>query len=426
MNLSCRSGYYSDFSPYLCVRNTFRLLNPEKMKSFRFFLLILIIPFFLFASCSSADDPEPVESHNEKTLFIYMPWSSNLTSYFYQNIRDMESAIENMGGLIGERVIVFISTSATDASMFEIVCENGSPCRTIDLKDYSLPAFTTEDGLAGILRDVFSFAPAESYSMIIGCHGMGWLPVNGSRASRSDEISHFDYTGPLLTRYFGGTTREFQTDITTLSAAIADTGLKMEYILFDDCYMSSIEVAYELKDVADYLIASTCEVMAYGMPYATMGSHLLGTPDYKAVCDDFYEFYSNYTAMPCGTLSVTDLSQIDGMAEIMKRINATCEFDSREIAALQNLDGYSPTIFYDYGDYVRQLLAQNDVPQSMIDEFEMHLSLLIPFKTNTERFFTASRGPLKINTYSGITTSDPSLSPRALEKTSTKWYRATH
>ena len=64
----------------------------------------------------------------------------------------------------------------------------------------------------------------------------------------------------------------------------------MEYILFDDCYMSSIEVAYELKDVADYLIASTCEVMAYGMPYATMGKHLLGTPDYRAICDDFYDF----------------------------------------------------------------------------------------------------------------------------------------
>ena len=35
----------------------------------------------------------------------------------------------------------------------------------------------------------------------------------------------------------------------------------MEYILFDDCYMSSIEVAYELKDVTKYLIGSTSEMM---------------------------------------------------------------------------------------------------------------------------------------------------------------------
>lgn len=46
----------------------------------------------------------------------------------------------------------------------------------------------------------------------------------------------------------------------------------MEYILFDDCYMSSVEVAYELKEATRFLIASTSEMMAYGMPYATVGS----------------------------------------------------------------------------------------------------------------------------------------------------------
>ena len=230
----------------------------------------------------------------------------------------------------------------------------------------------------------------------------------------------------MLTRYFGGTTSEYQTDISTLSEAIKECGVKMEYILFDDCYMSSIEVAYELKDVTDYLIASTCEVMAYGMPYSTMGRHLLGSPDYKAVCEDFYEFYSNYSAMPCGTLSVTDLSHIDDMAAVMKRINESCVFDEDQLGKIQNLDGYSPTIFYDFGDYVKVLVEQNGTPQELAAEFETQLKHLIPYKTNTERFFTASRGPLKLNRYSGITTSDPSISHRAMEKTKTKWYAATH
>ncbi|MDE6335776.1 MAG: Clostripain family protein, partial [Muribaculaceae bacterium] len=228
-----------------------------------------------------------------------------------------------------------------------------------------------------------------------------------------------------LTRYFGGTSREYQTDISTLSAAIANTGLKMEYILFDDCYMSSIEVAYELKEVADYLIASTCEVMAYGMPYATMGRHLLGTPDYKAVCDDFHNFYSNYS-VPCGTLSVTDLSCIEDMASLMKDINTSYAFDDYQREQLQNLDGYTPTIFYDFGDYVDHLLQQNNAPESTMEEFEMRLSRLVPFKTNTEDFYTATRGKIKINTYSGITTSDPSVSLRATDKNNTKWYYATH
>ncbi|MDE6693302.1 MAG: Clostripain family protein [Muribaculaceae bacterium] len=388
------------------------------------FLIYLIVPFWFLMSCSNPDEPILDEIGNEKTLFMYLPWSSNLTGYFYQNIADMESCIEKMGGLSDERVVVFISTSSTEASLFEIVCEDGK-CQRLDIKSYSYPAFTTEAGITGILDDVISYAPAKRYSMIIGCHGMGWLPVSASRASRSGEKFHWDYTDMALTRYFGGTSWEFQTDISTLSSAIENAGVRMEYILFDDCYMSSIEVAYELKDVTDYLIASTCEVMAYGMPYATMGRHLLGHPDYKAVCDDFHDFYSNYS-VPCGTLSVTDMSCMDDMANLMRQINCSCSFDDRQLGQLQNLDGYTPTIFYDFGDYINLLLEQNGAPESIEYEFDMLLSRLVPYKTNTEQFFTATRGPLKINSYSGITTSDPSVSRRAADKNKTKWYKATH
>lgn len=44
-------------------------------------------------------------------------------------------------------------------------------------------------------------------------------------------------------------------------------GIRFEYILFDDCFMSSIEVAYDLRKITRHLIASPCEVMAYGYPY---------------------------------------------------------------------------------------------------------------------------------------------------------------
>lgn len=398
--------------------------------------MLVMMPFLFLMSCGGSDEPVKEEVSSEKTLLIYMPWSVNLTGYFYQNIKDMEACIEEMGGLSNERVIVFISTTATEASLFEIKYEKGS-CQRIDLKSYTHPAFTIEEGITQILDDVMSIAPAQRYSMIIGCHGMGWLPVNSTRAERSQEKFHWDYTdGPItrsftestndpLTRYFGGTSREYQTDISTLSAAIANTGQKMEYILFDDCYMASIEVAYELKDVADYLIASTCEVMAYGMPYATMGKHLLGTPDYKAVCEDFHNFYSNYST-PCGTLSVTDLSRIEDMAALMREINSDYIFDDYQRGQLQILDGYTPTIFYDFGDYVGQLLLQNNAPESLREEYELRLNRLVPFRTNTEYYYSALKGAIKINTYSGITTSDPSVSMRAGDKNNTKWYYATH
>lgn len=388
--------------------------------------LIIIISFIvslLMVSCKN-DDPEPEDDTIEKTLFIYMPWSSNLTKYFYQNIEDFESCIEEMGGLKREKVIVFLSESPTEAVLFEIKYKKGR-CERVELKSYSDHPLTTENGIAEILEDVVSCASADKYAMIIGCHGMGWLPVRERKALRSREKYHWEYDNALLTRYFGGLLPEYQTEISTLSSAIGKTGLKMEYILFDDCYMASVEVAYQLKDAADYLIASTCEIMAYGMPYATMGKHLLGTPDYKAICEDFHEFYSNYF-MPCGTLSVIDLSQIDKMASIMRHINTNYTFKDNEQNDLQILDGYRPTIFYDFGGYVSSMLRQNNAPLSLMQEFEQQLNLLIPYKTNTDYFYTASRGKVKIEKFSGVTTSDPSYNPLTAEKNATAWYQATH
>lgn len=305
--------------------------------------------------------------------------------------------------------------------MFEFTCRNGV-CRRETLKEYIDLPFTTAEGITAILNDVKAAAPAEVYAMVIGCHGMGWLPVRNEKVRSSGGWkTHWEYEGVPKTRYFGGTTAEYQTEIRDLADGIAGAGLKMEYILFDDCYMSSIEVAYELKDVTDYLIGSTSEIMAYGMPYARIGQYLRGATDYRAVCDGFYDFYSTYTT-PCGTLAVTDCSELERLAALMKEINSRYAFDTSLRGSLQRLDGYTPVIFYDYGDYVAHLCTD----ASLLEAFREQLSRTVPYKVHTETFYSMKAGEVPIKTFSGITTSDPSTHAWTASKTETGWYRATH
>lgn len=381
--------------------------------------LCLITLSFLVLSCEKKETDEPVD--NQKTLFMYLPWSSNLTSYFYTNISDMEEAISRKG-LKGERVIVFISTTAQEATMFEITCKNGK-CERITLKDYTNPPFTTAEGITSILNDVKHFAPAPTYAMTIGCHGMGWIPVHGTKGrARIQQKMHWEYEGVPMTRYFGGLDSQYQTDITTLAEGITNAGIKMEYILFDDCYMSNIEVAYELRHVTDYLIGSTSEIMVFGMPYSIIGEALLGTPDYKAICDGFYSFYSTYK-WPYGTLGITDCAELDRLATIMKEINSQYTFDTSKKEQLQRLDGYSPVVFYDYGDYVEHLCGD----PLLLEEFKEQLNRAIPYKTHTEYYYSTSLpNPVLIKTFSGVTISDPSTNSLAIDKTKTSWYKATH
>jgi hypothetical protein len=70
------------------------------IKWIRLSLCLITLSFFVL-SCEK-DEIESVE--NQKTLFMYLPWSTNLTSNFYTNISDMEKAISQKG-LNGEKNI---------------------------------------------------------------------------------------------------------------------------------------------------------------------------------------------------------------------------------------------------------------------------------------------------------------------------------
>lgn len=112
--------------------------------------------------------------------------------------------------------------------------------------------------------------------------------------------------------------------------------MKMQFILFDDCYLSTIEVAYDLRTVTDHVIASTSEIMAFGMPYQNIFKYLMQQqPDYKSVCTEFHDFYSKYD-MPYGAIGVTDCAYIDQMAALMKNINALHTIDDADIDKIQD------------------------------------------------------------------------------------------
>ena len=391
------------------------------MRKYKYIFFVLILSL---ASCCTKDDPEPLVK-TEQTLFIYMPWSTNLTSYFHKNIEDIEKAIKGKG-LKNERVLVFFMSSSTEATLFELTNENGESVRTT-LMNYTNPVFTTADGITAIIKNVVDLAPAGRYAMILGGHGMGWLPVETGSDNvrpRSYQKNHWEYEDVPLTRYFGGTSAEYQTEITTLAEGIYNSGIKMEYILFDDCYMSSVEVAYDLRNVTDYLIASPTEIMAHGFPYDIICRYLIGEVDYQAISDNFYEFYQNYTIMPCGTIGIVKCAELEALASVMKEINQKFDFDPLLLDSVQSLDGYSPVIFFDYGDYVKKLCPDS----VLLKKITINLERAVPpqLKKNTPYYYSMGGGKQKINTFSGITISDPSINVKAAEKTATAWYKATH
>src|SRR5678815_5045244 len=70
---------------------------------------------------------------------------------------------------------------------------------------------------------------------------------------------------------------------------------EVDIIAFKDCFMSTLETAYELKDAASYVIASSDIVPVEGWPYVRMFDHLTRQPDAKlaakAVVKELQHYY---------------------------------------------------------------------------------------------------------------------------------------
>ena len=392
-------------------------------RRFLYFLLICSLVFAL-SSCHE-DSPEPV-TESTRTVFVYMPWSTDLLSAFEQNLEDLKTAISEMGGLKDERLIVFLSSSTTSASLFEITYQNGT-CSQKQIKQYTNPSNVSLSGLTQLLTEVRTYAPAKSYSMIIGCHGMGWVPVYATDTKTTTDtktlLSSPTGTPRYLTRWFGAYgNKACQTEISTLRQAMELADFHTDYLLFDDCYMSNIEVAYELKDVTSYLIASPCEIMASGMPYKKIGKYLFGTPDYGKICEEFHTFYSTY-AIPCGTLAVTDCSQLDQLADVVRTIHSRYTFDETYRKDIQVMDGYSPALFFDFADYFGKFNLDADLQEQLATA----LADAVPYKVNTPYTYSQLKnGFITLRTYSGLTISEPSINPSAAKYKQTSWYITTH
>ena len=108
-------------------------------------------------------DPDPtdpvVRSDNEQTVFMYLPWSTDLTSFFYQNIADLKSIIgQNI--LKNERVLVFMCTTATKATLYELSYEKGAAVqKALKSYNYPTPSYTTAEGITTILKDIQTNSP---------------------------------------------------------------------------------------------------------------------------------------------------------------------------------------------------------------------------------------------------------------------------
>ena len=412
-----------------------------------FTLFICMISLAMtFTSCS--EEAFDTDSVNKQTILVFYPWtgsksSTGLLGYLQNNIDSICDGIIDRKGLNNSRVLVFLSNKYNHSTLYDL--QYNATTKSVDrvpLKEYEGASYASAEGIADIMNEVKTQASALNYALIVGVHGCGW--TYASDWSRYPYYARPSVTRPSdnnfsgiqfgpdpnapLTRFFGSVSlAENAMDISTLAEGIRESGLKMQYILFDACYMSNIETAYELKDVTNYMIASGSEIMAAGLPYRSMWSYLnSATPNYSGIVSTSVNFYKNNSSAPFCNLAAIDCRQVEKLAGVMKDINAENQLQaSVNLDSIQHLDGFRPNLFYDLETYVDSLRPSG----YLLDQFKSQLKLTIKASDHTDEAYTCiySSDSFKIKNYCGITISDPSQHSVAIKgREKTGWWKATH
>lgn len=385
--------------------------------------------FPLAVDCKKGNGYEPVPL-NKQTLIVFFPHTGNLYSYLSNNIRDMEQAMLRTDN--NPNVIVYMNygTNRDKACIYKIT-RNGDVCEHDTLRKYTENPYLTPERMTSLFKEIKQLTNGTTeYKMVIGCHGMGWIysdDYNNLIRAYPNMAYNYDSVENPITRWMGSSSAKI--DINKFAEALYEASIHPKMMLFDVCYMSNIESLYELRNTADYIVASSIEIMGKGMPYLDIWNDIIA-PTTKSslntLCKNVYDSY-NRSSQPYIAISAIDCSRLENLALAVKDINSKYVFQEEKKYQLQILDGYEPPLFYDMGRYVE--LQCSDM--NLYERYRQIESEVVSSHYYTAEYFTSlpegHYGTHEIRYSSGITTSAPSVNKFATAGwNKTSWYKATH
>ncbi|WP_294607908.1 clostripain-related cysteine peptidase [uncultured Bacteroides sp.] len=257
--------------------------------------------------------------NGSRTVLVYLAADNSLSSLASQDLAEMKVGMAEVEDS-NVHVLVYIDVRGKSSPrLLELKNENGKVVETV-VKTYEKRNSVGVAETQEVFADVFSNSKykADSYGLVYWSHGDGWLPY----PLRAD------------TRWVGqdteGDTTDNRMNISEF-AEILKTAPRFDFILFDACFMQSVEVAYELRDYTDYCIGSPTEIPGPGASYDEVIPAMFSAEDAAVnIARAYYEPYAakydsgngitnnNWT----GGVSVCALKtdQLGDLAKITKQI----------------------------------------------------------------------------------------------------------
>ena len=346
-------------------------------------IMFLIVATCSFFACSKDDDTPPVVSPyaESRTVMVYMVAENSLSPNATTDVQEMLVGMNNDTLNVNDRLVIYLD----DVKSPRIYVVDKTTKKTL-LSDLT-PVITYEEDvnsasaeqLGAFVDYVKTHYPAESYGLVMWSHASGWAPssYDGDRSGKTSSMRKaFGVdNGKNISTKDGGNNGH-QMEIADMASVLE--GETFDFIFFDACVMQTIEVAYELRHLADYLIASPAEIPAPGANYKTMMRTMFSKEDVVTrIMTDYEREYRNSYGL---VISAVNTSVLEDYATYMKSIVA------HHRSEMMELDASSMLNYMRYGTWTTNFpdfLDMQGVMLKVLDDEEF-----VQWKAETDKLVT--------------------------------------
>ena len=377
--------------------------------------VLLVSVMFITESCEKIG----IGKEYDKVVLLYVAANNNLSSFALDNMVALKDGY--LPSVNDESILlVYKHISGFKPALVRLFKDpDGLPVEEV-VAAYEDHNSASPDVLKGVLNKIKTIFPADDYGLILWSHATGWLPKGEYGSTKAPGVSFEDPYGSIVKSF--GEDRGTEMEIFELREAIP---FKLDFLIFDCCYMGGIEVAYELRNKADYIMAAPTEILATGFPYDKVIRPLFEyRTDLEEVANIYYTFYapkdpSNSTIYNSATIALYDTDDIEELGVICETIFST----NRDKIAAVNRFSVQPYFrlgqdyFFDLDDFVSRIATPS---QLLI--FRELLDDVVITKWATEKFLD-----IPIEHYSGVSVYIPDNPSGDLENfyKSLEWNKRT-
>lgn len=348
------------------------------------------------AAQSCKDDPTPEPEETQRTVIVYIAGDNNLSGEVNSKISALAEGFKNVDAE-KNRLAVFADYRTDMPKLIEITADG-----PVDVETYPSLDSADPENMKSVITGIAERYPAGSYGLICFSHASGWLPQGALSDPTGYGTDSSAEASPATILQDGSD----EMSLEDFAEAIRlPGGQKYDFIALEACYMAGIEVAYELKDAADGLIASSAEILSPGFENTYREALYLlfeDEPDIAGFAKAYFDHWDSMQgAMRSATISAIDLTLIGELAEETGRLMDEGTYLISDPSGIQHFNRNHYHLFFDLTEYLEAVMGESKV--QYMERYRSILDRAVMYSNATESFMPGYPYSFNIETSCGLT-----------------------